>query len=48
LRGTGKKRTPEYIPKKMENKDAVIAFQCFAGFVISKVGKTAITLHIQD
>ena len=35
LRGTGiAKRTPEYIQKKMENKDAVIALDngIFAGF----------------
>jgi hypothetical protein len=41
LRGTGiAKRTPEYIPKKMENKDAVIALDngTLLAFVISKVG----------
>jgi hypothetical protein len=37
------KRTPEYIQKKMENKDAVIALDNgkLAGFVTSKVGRRA-------
>jgi hypothetical protein len=50
MRNRNCKRTPDYILKKIENKDAVIALDngVFAGFVISKVGKTAITSHIQD
>jgi hypothetical protein len=37
------KRTPEYIQKKMESKDAVIALDNgnLAGFVTSKAGRTA-------